>query len=109
MKADGPYVLHILDAIAKIREFCKGMSRAGFAKDERTREAVVRKLEIIGEAAKHLSPEFKNNRKEVPWSRIAGMRDKLIHGYAGVDFDIVWNVIEKELPMLESALKEKEI
>ncbi len=106
MKADEPYVLHILDAIVKIREFCKGIDSAGFARDERTREAVIRKLEIIGEAAKHLSSEFKNNRNTVPWSRIAGMRDKLIHGYAGVDYDIVWNVIENELPELERALKE---
>ncbi len=105
MKQDEPYILHILDAAAKIREFCKGRNKETFFKDELVREASVRKLEIIGEAAKNLSKEFKDGHKEIPWSRIAGMRDKLIHGYAGVDYYIVWNVIQNDIPILEDVLK----
>ena len=69
------------------------------------REAVVRKLEIIGEAAKRLSKEFRSSVPSAPWTAIAGMRDKLIHGYAGVDYEIVWAVVEDELSNLEAELR----
>ena len=105
MKEDKPYVMHILDAIASINRFCKGKSKEEFLSDELLREGVVRKLEIVGEASKRLSKEFKGGVASAPWSRISGMRDKLIHGYAGVDFGIVWKVVKEDLPALEAALK----
>jgi len=105
VKEDEPYVFHILDAIAAIRRFCKGCGKREFLADEMLREAVVRKLEIIGEAAKRLSKNFRESVPSAPWHAIAGMRDKLIHGYAGVDYEIVWKAVENDLPPLEEALK----
>jgi len=104
MKQDAPYAMHILDAIAAIRKFCNGCTKKEFISNEMMREAVVRKLEIIGEASKRLSRDFKENAS-APWQAIAGMCDKLIHGYAGVDYGIVWEVVKKDLPTLEEAVK----
>lgn len=106
MKEDKPYILHILDAIAEIREFCKGIGKEEFAKNKLVRNATIRQLEIIGEAAKLISPKFKEEHKDLPWGKISGMRDKLIHGYAGVNYSVVWDTIEKDLPELEKKLKD---
>jgi len=106
MKEDKPYLMHILDAIEDIREFCKGIGKEEFAKNKLVRDATIRQLEIIGEAAKLISPEFKDRYIELPWGRISGMRDKLIHGYAGVNYEIVWDTIENDLPGLEKKLEE---
>ena len=105
MKADEPYVLHILDAIAKIREFCKGTDRAGFAKDERTREAVVRKLEIIGEAANKVSPEFKLLHASIPWRGIIGQRNVIAHDYGDIKNEKVWLVAIEMIPNLASEVE----
>lgn len=105
MKEDKPYALHILGAIASIKRFCEGRKKSDFLKDEMMREAVIRKLEIIGEASKRLSKDFKGRSPDIRWASIAGLRDKLIHDYAGVDYEIVWGIIEKDLPPLEDALK----
>ena len=98
MKKDEPYVLHILDAVSSIRKFCKGKTKREFLANEMLREAVVRKLEIIGEAAKRLSKEFRSSVPSAPWTAIAGMRDKLIHGYFGVDLNAVWKTVKDDLP-----------
>jgi len=105
MKCDEPYVLHILDAIASVKKYCCGKDKKGFLADEMLKDAVVRKLEVIGEASKKLSKEFKARTASAPWPAIAGMRDRLIHGYAGVDYEIVWKAVDGDLPALESALK----
>ncbi len=104
MKEDKPYIFHILDAIESIEEGCKGLDRAGFEKNELVRDATLRRIEIIGEAAKHLSPPFREAHKEVPWSKITGMRDKLIHYYMGVDYKVVWEVVSRDLPALRKTL-----
>ncbi|MFP3950002.1 MAG: DUF86 domain-containing protein [Candidatus Micrarchaeia archaeon] len=106
MKADEPYISHILDAIRKIKKATGEMDKKTFSKNELVREYTVRKLEIIGEAVKHISDKTKRNAKEIEWNRIAGMRDKLIHHYMGVDYRIIWDVVEWELPLLEKKLKE---
>jgi len=108
MKEDKPYILHILDSIASITKSCKGMSRESFEKNELVRDATLRRIEVIGEATKHLSAKFKEQHKEVPWKKIAGMRDKLIHYYMGVDYGVVWEVIEKHIPILKNALLRKD-
>lgn len=88
----------IQDSIGTIFGYVEGMSYNTFMSDKKTQDAVVRNLEIIGEASKAVSEEVKNKYSEVSWSDLAKMRDKLIHHYSGVNFDIVWDVIEEHLP-----------
>ncbi|OKY77557.1 MAG: HEPN domain containing protein [Candidatus Methanohalarchaeum thermophilum] len=76
-------------------------------KNELVQDAVIRQLEIIGEASKKLSDDFRSKDEEIEWRDIAGMRDKLIHGYFGVDLEIVWETINNELPKLKKEVQEK--
>ena len=80
------------------------MSYNSFAKNTKTQDAVVRNMEILGEAAKHISSETKKECSQIPWSKIAGIRDRLIHNYFGVNYDIVWAVVRKELKSLSSEI-----
>ena len=97
----GDYIQDILDAIVDAREFTSGMKLEGFIKDKKTINAVVRSLEVIGEAAKKIPDDMREEYPEIPWKRMAGMRDKLIHAYFGVDLEIVWEVVQSELPPIE--------
>lgn len=99
MKDDRVYLLHIRDAVEQIREYTAGGKDVFFG-DRKTQDAVVRNLEIIGEAVKQLSPAFRSRHADVPWKRVAGMRDRLIHDYFGVDWHLVWEVVEKDLHAL---------
>lgn len=99
MKQDRVYLLHIRDAIRRIRAYTTAGKEA-FLADSKTQDAVIRNLEIIGEAVKQLSAGLKDANPEVPWRRIAGMRDKLIHEYFGVNLRLVWEAVERELPGL---------
>ncbi len=95
------YLLDILSSIQEIEEFIAGMTFEEFAQDRKTVNAVIRSLEVMGEAAKKIPSEIRSRHPEIPWKYIAGMRDKLIHEYHGVDLEIVWEVIEKEIPPLK--------
>ncbi|MHC4494812.1 MAG: HepT-like ribonuclease domain-containing protein [Planctomycetota bacterium] len=86
------------EAILRIDAYVKGLSYDTFSDDTKTQDAVVRNLEIIGEAVKNVSGELKGKYPRVHWKDLAGLRDKLIHHYFGVNFDIVWNVIAEEMP-----------
>ncbi len=99
MKEDRAYLLHIRDSIARIRHYTSG-GTARFLADTMIQDAVVRNLEIIGEAAKHVSEALKVNHAEVPWKQIAGMRDKVIHEYFGVNLELVWDAVQKDMPQL---------
>jgi len=99
------YLTDIEDSMEAIRSFTRDMSREAFDADRRTRDAVVRNLEIIGEAVKNVPPAIKAEHPEVSWSSISGMRDKLIHGYHGVDMDIVWRTVTVDLPVLEGQVR----
>ena len=100
MKEDRTYLLHMRDAIERIESYTKD-GRDAFMSEPMIQDAVMRNLEIIGEAVKKLSTEFRLERPQVPWSRIAGMRDVLIHEYFGVRLGTVWEVIGKRIPELK--------
>lgn len=102
-KDPGIYLLHIRDALAKIVEFTSS-GRDTFFKDSKTQDAVIRNLEIIGEAAKNLPDDFREMHPQVSWRAVSGMRDKLIHDYFGVNLNIVWEVVEKEIPSLRQKI-----
>jgi uncharacterized protein with HEPN domain len=94
------YLGDIVEAIDKAVEFVEGMTYDRFAADERTHYAAVRALEIIGEATKRIPDNVRRAHPEIPWREMAGMRDKLIHHYTGVDIGVVWKTVRGELPDL---------
>ena len=99
MKEDRVYLLHIAEAIASIQDYA-AVGKNDFFARKMVQDAVIRNLEIIGEAVKHISPQTRLLAPEVPWQKIAGLRDVLIHDYFGVDLETVWLVVEKRLPPL---------
>lgn len=96
---DELYLAHVLEAIAAIGRFTAGGREAFFANDM-VQSAVIRQLEVAGEAVKNLSAELTQREAGVPWKQIAGARDRLIHGYFRVDLDAVWVMVERDLPPL---------
>lgn len=105
MGRDDTYKGHILDAIEKIETYTAETSHATFIKSFMVQDAVIRELQIIGEASKRLSAEFKASTPGAEWKKIAGTRDILIHDYGTVDLDEVWKIVQDDLPKLKSTLK----
>lgn len=94
----------VLVAIDRILLFTSGMTRNDFGNDVKTQDAVIRNLEILGEAVKNLPESFKETHPEVPWARMAAMRDKLIHHYFGVSLDITWATVTDDIPGIRPVL-----
>lgn len=98
------YLDDIRDSCRKVLQYTIGMSKAAFVRDEKTVDAVLRNLEIIGEAAKHIPPNVQDRYPEVEWRKMAGFRDIAIHEYFSLDDDIVWDIIENKIPALLARL-----
>ena len=100
------YILHILESIEFIEKYTKGVKKLEFKNSPQLQDAVIRRIEIIGEAVKNLPEGFKKRFKDIKWKEISGMRNKLIHEYFGVNVNIVWDVIKFDIPLLKKHIKE---
>jgi len=104
MKKDKAYLRHILDAISDIEKFVENVTQNEFFKNKEKQYAVLRALEIIGEATKNLSRELRAKYPEIPWRDVTGMRNKLIHAYFGVKLELVWETVKDRLPELKKQI-----
>jgi uncharacterized protein with HEPN domain len=106
------FIKDLLECINKIEDFVVEMSFDEFMKDEKTKSAVVREIEVMGEAVKNIPSSIRERYKDIPWNQMAKTRDKIIHFYFGVDYEIVWRVIRERLPqikpLVQRILKEME-
>jgi uncharacterized protein with HEPN domain len=105
VKDDRVYLEHVRDALADITTYTSA-GRDAFFEQRIRQDATLRKLEVIGQAVKNLSDDSKSRQPQIPWKQIAGMRDKVIHDYFGVNLEIVWAVVERDLPQLERAVRD---
>ena len=99
-KDDFVYINHILDASAKIEEYLKGVNKKKFLNKSLVQDAILHEIQIIGEAIRYLSKDFRKKHSHVPWKEAAGMRSKLVHDYFGVDLKIVWKAATEDVPKL---------
>ena len=102
------YIDDVLECIDKVEEYTEGVGEGEFYESTQIQDAVIRRLEIIGEAIKNIPVDFREQYPDIPWRKIAGMRDVLIHGYAGVNLLRVWRVVIDDLPDLKKRFQEME-
>jgi len=100
------YLDDVLLALEKIESYTKTMTKEEFMKDEKTIDAVIRNFTVLGEAVKNIPSSVRNEHRGIPWRSIAGMRDKLVHEYFGIRYDIIWKTIRTRIPPLKSEIKE---
>lgn len=99
------YLKDILDSIELIKEFTKDLDYEDFIEDRKTTYAVLKAIEIIGEAAKNIPKQVQKKNPDIPWKDMAGIRDKLTHHYSGVDLTIIWKTIQQDIPELEKQIQ----
>ena len=100
------YLTDIVAAMESIERFIAGMTFEEFQQDDKTFSAVIRKFEIIGEASRNIPEEIKQKHPAVPWKEMSGMRDRLIHGYFGVDSNLVWLTVKNRMPAAKKMIQE---
>lgn len=103
-RSDDDSLHDIQEAIQRIESYIAGMDYSAFLADRKTQDAVIRNLEIMGEAARNLSPELRAQYPAIPWKNVVGARDRLIHAYFGVNLDVVWQIVETELPQMAGVI-----
>ena len=103
-RRDREYLSDIIEAIERIDEYAKGLTYSDFMQDKKTQDAVIRNLEVIGEAAKGITSAIKKKHSEIPWNDMARLRDRLVHHYFGISHEIVWSIVSKELPSVSDQL-----
>jgi uncharacterized protein with HEPN domain len=104
-RADQDFLSDITEAIRRIRAYTAGMAYESFVADTKTQDAVIRNLEILGEATKNVSEQLQSDNPSIPWKSMTGARDRLIHHYFGVNLDIVWHIITLELPKVATQIE----
>ena len=95
------YLRHVLDAMDTVKEYLQGVNEEKFKNTRLIQDGVIRQIEIIGEAVRHVSKDIRKTYPEIPWQDVAGMRDKLIHDYIGVNYTIVWDVVKNKIPEIQ--------
>ncbi len=105
-RGDKLYIKDILEAIIKIEQYTNGVKLEVFVRDNKTIDAVVRNISVIGEAVNYISVEIKSKYTQIPWREIADMRNKTIHEYFGIDLDILWKTVKEDLPTFKEQLIE---
>lgn len=105
MPRDRESILDMLDAIGLIQQYVQGVTREGFGRNVQIQDAVIRRIEVLGEVAKRVSAETRDSHPEVPWKNIAGMRDRVIHGYDSIDLNVVWDTIQQDIPRIAEPLR----
>ena len=103
-KSPLPFLNHILEEIDNIEKFTKGLTKEQFVSNKLKQYAVVRSLEVIGEAVKNLPLSIRNENPKVPWKEIVGTRDKIVHHYFGISYELIWMVVKEELPKLKKQI-----
>jgi uncharacterized protein with HEPN domain len=105
MKSDKTYLGHILDAIGQIENYTRIASREEFLENSMMHDAVIRQIEIIGEASHNVSAMLQEQHSEIPWGQIVGMRNRVVHAYFDIDLDIAWDIVKSDLPVLKSQVQ----
>ncbi len=100
------FVEHIIDNIGDIEKFTENVGKENFLKNKEKQNAIIRSLEIVGEAVKNIPQKIKIKYKEVPWKEMAGTRDKISHHYFGVDLELIWKIVKENLPSLKNQMFE---
>jgi len=108
MSKRDPFILldDMVTALSRIERYRGDMTREQFLSDEKTVDAIVRNIEVIGEASRQLPPEFTESHESVPWHQMAGMRNRIVHDYFGIDVEIIWQVVIESLPALKQQITE---
>lgn len=103
-KSDIIYIYHIRDSIVKVIDYTNSVEETGFKSNPMMQDAVIRQIEVIGEASSKLSKIFRDKYNQIPWKNIVGMRNKLIHDYFGVDISAVWETVKNDIPLLKKEI-----
>lgn len=100
-KDNSVYLLHIRDALQQIVDYTRGVSEEQFRQSRLLQDGIVRELEIVGEASRNLSDEFRHGHEEVPWAQIIGLRNRITHEYFNLNLDIIWEIVRDDVPTLK--------